>query len=260
MAMTRRGLTFACMFLVAALAACGDTSFSFGQHPDVTWWTDHETGNLSDWTGSVAPGGFILPGNSRVEVVKGIARSGDYALLIQDDSPNNRDYPLAARNGPLPTEVYCSAWYYMPEPIRPKTYWWFLLFRSRHAPYDAGSFRDEVNLSFTTRPDGSVGTRLSSPDLGESVTPLVDLPVPVGQWFHIEVFHRTGTDDSGVVDVWQDGVETFHAPGKNSETDYAEWMVGGVVDALTTSASQLYIDDAAISKRRLGPLPPFSRE
>jgi hypothetical protein len=33
-----------------------------------------------------------------------------------------------------------------------------------------------------------------------------------------------------------------------------------VVDALTTDASQLYIDDAAISKRRLGPVPPFSRE
>jgi hypothetical protein len=37
-------------------------------------------------------------------------------------------------------------------------------------------------------------------------------------------------------------------------------MIGGVVDALTSSASELYIDDAAISKRRLGPLPPFTRE
>ena len=41
---------------------------------------------------------------------------------------------------------------------------------------------------------------------------------------------------------------------------WAEWMIGGVVDALTTDASQLYIDDAAMAKRRLGPTAPFTRE
>jgi hypothetical protein len=256
--------------LLGALTGCSDQSFSFGNHPDVYWWTDHESGDLSDWTGSVAPGGFILPGNSRVEVVKGLARSGDYALLIQDNSPDNRDYPLVARNGPLPPEVFCSAWYYMPAPLRAKSYWWFFLFRSRQAPYDSASkFRDEIALSFTTRPDGSVGTSLlkrssmlptDSPELDESVPPKLDLTVPVAQWFHIEVFHRTGTDDSGHVTVWQDGELTFDFGGRNSQTTHAEWMIGGVVDALTTDASQLYIDDAAISKRRIGPVPPFARE
>ena len=42
----------------------------------------------------------------------------------------------AARNGPLPVEVYCSAWFYMPGPLKPKNYWWFVLFRSRQPPYD----------------------------------------------------------------------------------------------------------------------------
>ena len=60
--------------------------------------------------------------------------------------------------------------------------------------------------------------------------------------------------------MWQDGELTFDFHGKNSLTDHAEWMIGGVVDALTTDASELYMDDAAIAKRRLGPLPPFVRE
>ena len=106
--------------LVTGMAACGDRDLSFGDHPDVIWWTDHETADVSGWTGNPRPGGFILPGNSRVEVVKGIARSGDYALLIQDNSPDARDFPLAARSGPLPNEVYCSAWYYLPELVQPK--------------------------------------------------------------------------------------------------------------------------------------------
>jgi hypothetical protein len=251
-------------FLVAALAGallagCTDAAFSLGDRSDIIWWTDHETGDLSDWTGSVPPGGFIIPGASRIEVVKGVSRSGDYGLLIQDNNLDRRDFALAARNGPLPIEVYCSAWYYLPAPVHPKTYWWFVDFRSRHPPYDSGGFRDEVNVSFTTRADGSVGTRVSSPDLGD-VAPLVDRPIPIGRWFHIEVFHRTGTDASGLVQVWQDGELTFNVPGRNSETSYAEWMIGAVVDALTTDEARLYIDDAAISKRRLGPLPPFVRD
>ena len=251
-----------------AAAGCGESSLSFGNDPAFIWWTDHETGDLSGWTGGTPNGGFTIPGQSRVEVVKGIARSGEYALHIQDDSPDSRDYPLAARKGPLPVEVYCSAWYYLPEPLRPKKYWWFMLFRSRQ-PGANPDFRDEIALSFASRPDGSVGTRVhrrspmlppDSTELDESVAPELNLPVPIAQWFQIEVFHRTGTDDSGQLTVWQDGQLTFDLVGRNSQNNHAEWMVGGVVDALTTSASQLYIDDAAIAKRRIGPVQPFTRE
>jgi hypothetical protein len=260
MAMMRRSP----LVLLTALASlanfgCGDRSLWFGDDPDIIWWNDHESGDLSGWTGGVSPGGFVIPGRSSVEVVKGTARSGQYALLVTDMSPNMRDYPLAARNGPLSLEVYASAWYYLPLQLRPTTYWWFMLFRSRHPPYDSQSFRDEIQLSFTTRADGTMGSVLLSPELG-TVAPLTDREIPVGRWFHIEAFLRTATDDSGEIRVWQDGDLTFQATGRTSETTYTEWMVGGVVDGLTTPASQIYIDDAAISRRRLGPLPPFTRE
>jgi hypothetical protein len=256
--MIDRSSSIVLAFVGIATFGCGNRSLSFGDDPDVLWWNDHESGDLSGWTGGAAPGGFVIPGASRVEVVEGIARSGAYALLVTDESPGARDYPLAARNGPLPSDVYCSAWYYLPEPLHPKTYWWYMLFRSRHPPYDSQSFRDEVRLSFTNRADGTMGSVLVSPDLG-TVQPLVDRDIPIGRWFHVETFLRTGTDASGEVSVWQDGELTFHATGKTSDTAYSEWMVGGVVDGLVTPASQLYIDDAALAHRRLGPLPPFTR-
>lgn len=261
-------LTFATLGFAAA--GCGDSSLTFGTDPDFIWWTDHETGDLSEWTGGAPAGGFTILGHSTVEVVKGTAHSGDYALHIRDDSPDMRDFPLAARNGPLPVEVYCSAWYYLPEPVQPKQYWWFMLFRSRNVPEAVGDyFRDEIALSFISRPDGGTGTRVlrrslalpvDSTELDESVAPELELPVPIARWFHIEVFHRTGSDDSGQLSVWQDGVLTFDIAGPNSLTDHAEWMVGGVVDGLNTPASELYIDDAAITKRRIGPTRPFARE
>lgn len=243
--------------IVLALG-CSDRSLSFGDNPSLLWWTDHETGDLSDWLGKSGDGGYILPGNSRVQVVQGIARSGSHALLIADDSPNARDYPLAARNGPLPIGVYASAWYYLPKPVYPTSYWWFVLYRSRHPPYDSQSFRDEIHLSFTNRPDGTMGTTLQTAELG-TIPPLVELEIPIARWFQIETYLRATDGSDGELEVWQDGELTYQATGKMMETTWAEWMTGGVVDGLTTEASELYIDDAAISRERLGPLPPFTR-
>lgn len=241
------------------LAGCTDDPLRLGDDPKLLWWTDHETGDLSDWVGKTGRGGFILPGNSRVEVVTEQARSGTHSLLIQDLTPEQRDFPLAARSGPLPQGVYASAWYYLPSAVQPVGYWWFVLYRSRHAPYDFQSFRDEVRLSFTVRGDGTMGCELLTEELGK-IAPLVELEIPVGRWFHIETYLRVTDGSDGELDVWQDGEQTFHATGKLTETTWLEWMTGGVVDGLTTDASELYIDDAAISKERLGPRSPFSRE
>jgi len=243
---------------IVFLLGCSDRSLSFGDTPNVLWWTDHETGDTSDWLGKSGNGGYILPGNSRVQVVEGIARSGTHALLIADDSPTQRDFPLAARNGPLPIGVYTSAWYYLPKPLFPKSYWWFVLYRSRHSPYDFNSFRDEIHLSFTNRPDGTMGTTLQTVELG-TIQPLVDREIPVARWFHVETYLRATDGSDGEFKAWQDGELTYQVTGKMMETTWAEWMTGCVADALTTDASELYIDDAAVSSERLGPLPPFVR-
>jgi hypothetical protein len=250
---------FGLLALVMPLAGCTEHSLQFGDDPRLLWWTDHETGDFSDWLGKSQQGGFVLTGGSRVEVVAGIARSGTHALRITDESPAARDFPLVARNGPLPTGVYTSAWYYVPRALHPLSYWWFVLYRSRHPPYDSAAFRDELRLSFTTRPDGSMGSVLITEELG-TIQPLIDREIPVATWFHIETYLYATDGADGEFKAWQDGQLTFQAKGKMMETTWAEWMTGGVVDGLTTDAAELYIDDAAISERRLGPLPPFERD
>jgi hypothetical protein len=235
---------------------CTDQSLHFGDDPKLLWWTDHESGDLSDWLGKSQRGGFVL--GSRVEVVSGIARSGTRALRITDDTPTQRNYPLVARNGPLPIGVYTSAWYYVPQALHPLSYWWFVLYRSRHPPFGSPDFRDEIRLSFTNRPDGSMGSVLLTEELG-TIAPLVNREIPISRWFHIETYLRATDGPDGEFKAWQDGELTFQANGKMMETTWAEWMTGGVVDGLTTDAAELYIDDAAVSEQRLGPLPPFER-
>jgi hypothetical protein len=241
------------------LFGCTQDPILLGDDPRLLWWTDHESGDVSDWVGKAEHGGFILPGNSRVEVVSGSARSGTHSLLIQDLSPDARDFPLAARNGPLPLGFYASAWYYLPRAVQPISYWWFVLYRSRRPPYDFQSFRDEIRLSFTTRADGSMGCELLTEELG-TIAPIVEREIPVGRWFHVETYLRATDGPDGELAVWQDGEKIFEATGKMTETPWIEWMTGGVVDGLATDASELYIDDAAISEERLGPVPPFTRK
>jgi hypothetical protein len=244
---------------IALTLGCSGRSLSFGDEPQVLWWTDHETGDLSDWIGKSGGGGFVLNDGPEAQVVEGIARSGRHALLINDDSPTQRVYPLVARNGPLPLGIYASAWYYVPEALHPTSYWWFVLYRSRHPPYDSQSFRDEIHLSFTSRPDGTMGSTLETEELG-TIAPLVEREIPVARWFHVETYLRATDGTDGEFKVWQDGELTYQVAGKMMETTWAEWMTGGVVDGLTSEASELYIDDAALSQRRLGPLPLFTRQ
>ena len=247
------------VIVATLLVGCTDQSLHFGEDPRLLWWTDHETGDLSDWLGKSEPGGFVLTSGSSVDVVEGIARSGTHALRVTDEDPTQRNYPLAARNGPLPAGVYTSAWYYLPQTLHPLSYWWFVLYRSRHPPYDSQSFRDEIRLSFTNRADGSMGCVLLTQELG-TIEPLVSREIPVARWFHIETYLRATDGSDGELKVWQDGEQIFQVSGKMMETTWAEWMTGGVVDGLTTDANELYIDDAAISKQRLGPLPPFEHD
>ncbi|HEY5377533.1 MAG TPA: hypothetical protein VIK01_27830 [Polyangiaceae bacterium] len=253
--------TQALLGLALALLACGcaERTLAFGDDARMLWWTDHETGDFSEWLGKGGQGGFILPGNSLVQITQAHAYSGTHSLLIEDDSPHQRDFPLAARNGPLPPGgAYASAWYYLPAAIHPTSYWWFVLYRSRHPPYTADANRDEIRLSFTTRADGTMGSVLLTEELG-TIQPLVDREIVVGRWFHIESYLHATDGDDGEFDAWQDGELTFHATGKMMETSWAEWMTGGIADGLETSGSQLYIDDPAITTERLGPLPPFER-
>jgi hypothetical protein len=61
--------------------------------------------------------------------------------------------------------------------------------------------------------------------------------------------------------VWVDGELLFDLTDTPTmPSTYAEWGVGGVADVITPPRATSYVDDAAISTRRLGPdFPIFWR-
>lgn len=254
------------LVVIAAATGCGEPGFSFGDHPDFYWWTDHESPTSRRWTDGPkpgAPGGFIdNPGESRLEVVAGIARSGAHAAHVKVFNPPlaSISVALAGRNGPFPGDAYYSAWFYLPAAPAPRTYWTFFRLRSPASPGET-AILDELNLSFTLRADGSLGIDLDWPGHVFPLSPN-SVAVPIGEWFQIEAFQHSATEKTGQIQVWQDDVLIFDYEGSTPLTPFVDWSVGAIVDSLKDgSGSELYIDDAAITKRRLGPsAPPFAAD
>lgn len=246
--------------LLCLLYGCGTADL--GPAPEFIWWTDHESGNLSDWNADA--GGYTWTAeNGTLQVVTSPTRSGRYAMAATVVTPDNDKISsaLASRRGLLPTEAYYSAWFYIPESITDTTYWLCFKFRSRSEASSSASAVDlwDVNLM----PGSSTGmrVRLYRHDSGDE-PPVASPDIPVARWFQLEAFLRAKSDTSGRLSVWVDGTLTFDVSGQPTvPSSFVEWSVGGVTERITPASSTIFVDDAAITTRRLGPdFPEFWRK
>jgi hypothetical protein len=267
-----------------AAAGCGSPSVHLGGDPDILWWTNNESGDTSDWTAGGPLVGRIWSSGplDQLSASTDQARSGRYSLRASivtgsgyaTGGPPMPPPPagvLAIREANLPSEGYYSAWYYIPEAVFPSlsSFWLVFKFRSRTTPTDPSTVVELWDIDLGSLSPGAPGGQLAldlyrhSPSLSVARQPRIAMPpaVPTGRWFQIEAFYRSATDTTGALTVWQDGVMVFDIEGQGTApSSYVEWSVGSVSGGLTpTPAATLYIDDAAVSTRQLGPsFPPFS--
>jgi hypothetical protein len=78
--------------------------------------------------------------------------------------------------------------------------------------------------------------------------------IPVGQWFHLEVYYQKAATATGHITVWQDGVQIVDlANVKTANSGDLGWGVINYGQMTTPSDMTIYVDGAAISTTRLGP-------
>jgi hypothetical protein len=76
-------------------------------------------------------------------------------------------------------------------------------------------------------------------------------PIPIGDWFHLEFFLRRAADASGEMALYQDGELLVEASGLvTDDTDWGQWFVGNIANALTPPDSTVYVDDITIGTSR----------
>jgi hypothetical protein len=198
-----------------------------------------------------APRGFCYStGSARYEVVSNPVHAGQYAVsfTVFGDGTVNNAQARCALEGTLPTEAYYGAWYYIPSVSRNNAVWNLIHFRGGKSRSDAAHGLWDISL--TNNDSGDLRLTVYSflgkqPDLSNAP------PIPVGSWFHIQVFLKRAADATGELAVYQDGTPVLQLAGLvTDDSQWAQWYVGNSAVNLDPVESTLYVDDITITTTR----------
>ncbi|MFZ5893669.1 MAG: hypothetical protein ACOY0T_21590 [Myxococcota bacterium] len=244
------------LLLGTLCVACGSESAYLGTSPEVLWWTDHETGDLSDWE---SPGGKTwTAGDGSVAVVEAPARSGSHVLRAMSTSadPNQPAAAIGIREGLMPAETCFSAWYYLPQLVVPSNVWLFFKFRSRSRVTDSNTHVDTWDINVANEA-ASWSLGLYNHDTGVQIVSK-EAKLPAARWFQLEACLRASSGIDGRLRVWLEGQLIFDVQRQpTAPSPWVEWNVGSIAGGISPATATVYADDAAISTRRLGPDYPI---
>jgi hypothetical protein len=216
----------------------------------LSWSTGFEDG----FCGYAPPSGFCYTAQAGTySVVTSPVHSGRYAAAFQvqsDAAGGSQSQARCTVQGALPTTAYYGAWYYVPASaqVNDGGLWNLFHFTGGLLP-DAGPQRPIWDVQLITPDDAGIRTQLygflptgGTPEAG--VVP----PIPIAQWFHIEVYYKHTNDNTGELLLLQDGVLAARLDGLNPDDSiWGQWYVGNLAAGLQPAASTIYVDDVTIS-------------
>jgi hypothetical protein len=192
--------------------------------------------------------GFCYAGaGASYELVTSPVRSGNYAAAfsVASDEPSAVQ-ARCVREGVLPSAAYYGAWYFIPAFATNTSVWNLFHFQGRDA--SAPMLHGLWDVSLVNAPND--GLRLVLFDFLNGVvraardTP----PVPIGTWFHLQLYLKRSADRTGEVALYQDGIRVFAVENiTTDDSDLGQWYVGNYADGLMPADSTLYVDDVTIS-------------
>jgi hypothetical protein len=208
-------------------------------------WTSGFENRFCDYT---QPGGFCYGGaRASFHVVSSPVHSGDFAAAFtatgSDEAGAPEQRTRCARQGSLPEAAYYGAWYYVPVAASNGGIW--NLFHFQGANGGNGVPHGLWDVSLTNAPSGQLRIRLYDFFRRDNI----DGPViPIGAWFHLELYLKRAKDASGEVVLYIDGEK---GPSRTDvitdDTDWGQWHVGNYVTTLTPPDSTVYVDDITIA-------------
>lgn len=227
---------------VAGSAGAGGASQVF----PVPWSTSFENGwcDFNDGRGA-----FVETGVQAKEVVTEPVHSGSFAAAFTVNGSGEEPGQMRCiRRGKMPSEAYYGAWYYIPALAKNSGLWNLFHFRG-DSDVERGHLWD---ISLANKDNGdlrlNVFTYLLGPLPDQSNLP----PIPIGAWFHIEMYWKRATDATGEIIVYQDGAIVFQLTDviTDNSTGSIQWYVGNLADNLFPSESTVYVDDVTIDTQR----------
>jgi hypothetical protein len=240
------------LVLVTAAAGAGE------RNPIIVWSAHHETGDLSEWTID-GLGGEYDTRSGDATVTNAVAYRGRFALALSIRDANGETGSQATRmfrwgyaGRPLPQAAYYGAWFYFPRRWEPSVYWNIMQWKTKVSP--------TATLPVMTLNVGSRSGRMflylydHVRDVNAGRAPIELRP---RRWTHIQAYYRFAPDATGRVVLYQDDRKIITADGVETELPSTEvyarqWSINNYTNGLSPSSATIYIDDAAISLRRIG--------
>lgn len=212
------------------------------------WSTGFEDG----FCGYSQPEGFCyLRGASTFKIVSEPVHSGQYAaaFTVVADGAETGTQARCVRQGKLPIEAYYGAWYFIPSASENTGLWNLIHFQGSDSPGETMHNLWDISLV----DNGSGGLRLSVYDtVNAQVRDPSGAPaIPIGSWFHIEVYLKRAADATGAFSLYQDDEPLVEVTGLiTDDSSWGQWYVGNLATNLAPAESTLYVDDVTVKTTR----------
>ena len=237
--------------VVVATRVCADPPNDAGAtvDPDAAVTLPWSTGFEDGFCDYGAPMGFCFAtGIGSYSLVTSPVHSGRYAAEFTIESDFDAGSQVrCVEQGVFPKLAYYGAWYFVPSPAPANTGNWNLLH------YQGGPPGGHLNYLWDVSLNGGGGGPLHAflrqygVDGGEAVAASAAPAVPLDQWFHLEVFFNRAKDATGELSLSQDGVDAGRITGVATDlSDWGQWYVGNLANALAPPLSKVYVDDVTI--------------
>jgi hypothetical protein len=209
---------------------------------DVPWQTGFEN-KFCDYT---ELGGFCYELDAAsYEIVTSPHHDGHYAAAFKVSTDGTvESQARCVRQGVLPTAAYYGAWYYVPEVATGGSNWNLFHFRGGTA---LGATRGALDVSLV-----NTNGVLQLGVFGTNHRPLSDPtdspPLPIGEWFHVQLYVKRGGGTEGEVRLYLGGQQVFELSDVTTDdSPLGQWFLGNLATDLTPSDVTLYVDDVSIS-------------
>jgi hypothetical protein len=225
----------------------------------IPWSTGFEN-RFCDYT--QAAGFCLATGLASYGVVTSPARAGSsfaaaYTVTSQEDADGGAEagQSRCVRQGILPKQAYYGAWYYIPATATNASVWNLFHFQGGDPPTSPPAAVqtglpncDKCILDVSLVNDATGQLRMVLHVFTNNLNQTAPVAIPIGSWFHIEVFLKRAGDATGEAALYQDGTRVADFANVITDaTNWGQWYVGNYADGLTPPESTVYVDDVTIS-------------